>query len=219
MRGVFVVGTDTGVGKTVLCAALLAAAGPSVVYAKPIQTGSPPDDDVATVRTLTGVPPERAPDLGTRLAAPVSPHHAARLEGKRLSADLLAAPLLRGDLPGRRWIVEGAGGLLVPLSSEDLLVDLVRVLGLPVVVAVNVRLGAINHTLLTLESLERRALPCLGLVLVGDEDASLESALSVHTRTLMLGRLPRLARVEPAGVRAAGRRLLEQSELLRGALA
>lgn len=219
MKGVFVVGTDTGVGKTVLCAALLAAAAADVVYAKPIQTGSPPDDDLATVRTLAAVAAERAPDLGTRLLAPVSPHHAARLEGKHLTADALAAPLLRGDRPGRRWIVEGAGGLLVPLSPEELLPSLVRALGLPVLVAVGVRLGAINHTLLTLAALERMDLPCLGPVLVGEEDPSLEGALRAHSRRPTLGRLPRLPRLEPASVRAAGRALLADCAALREALA
>jgi dethiobiotin synthase len=219
VRGVFVVGTDTGVGKTVLSAALLAASAQDVVYAKPIQTGSPPDDDVATVRGLASVPPERAPDLGTRLLAPVSPHHAALLEAKRLGADLLAAPLLRGDRPGRRWIVEGAGGLLVPLSVHETLADLVRVLGLPAVIAVGVRLGAINHTLLTLSALERRGLACLGVVLVGDQDPSLESALAAHARGAVLGRLPRLQRVTTAAVREAGAALLAGSAALREALA
>jgi len=214
VRGVFVTGTDTGVGKTVLSAALLAAAAPDACYAKPIQTGSPPDDDVATVRTLTGVASARAPDLGVRLRAPVSPHHAAETAGVQLTVKDLARRLRAADDPPRGWVVEGAGGLLVPLNERETLADLVRELRLPVVVAVGVRLGAINTTLLTLRALRDLGLPTLGVVLMGARDPSLDSALAAHAPGAVLGGVPTLTPLTQASVREAGRTLLRVPALL-----
>lgn len=217
MKGVFVTGTDTGVGKTLLCAALLSAAPADVHYAKPVQTGTPPDDDRATVLALSGVPAARVPDLGLKLPEPVSPHHAARLAGVRLEAAALAARVTACRPAPAAWIVEGAGGLLAPLNEHETMLDLARVLGLPVLVAVRVRLGAINHTLLTLRALQQVGTPCAGLLLVGDTDPSLEGALAAHAPGRVLGRLPWLGTVTPGAVPAAGRALWAASPALAAA--
>ncbi|MFM8979735.1 MAG: dethiobiotin synthase [Planctomycetia bacterium] len=219
MRGCFVTGTDTSVGKTLLCAALLAAAPAGVHYAKPVQTGSPPDDDRATLLELAGVAAARVPDLGLKLPVPVSPHHAAQLAGVRLEAAALAARVTAWRPAPQAWLVEGAGGLLAPLNARETALDLARALGLPVLVAVRVRLGAINHTLLTLRALEQAGLACAGVVLVGDDDPSLASALAAHAPGRVLGRLPWLEPVTPAAVQAAGRALCAGSPALAAALA
>lgn len=156
MKGVFVVGTDTEIGKTTYCA-LLIARHPEAVYWKPVQTGSPADDDTRTVGARRSLP-------GVRLRDPVSPHLAASREGIVLTLDLLLAPLRGFD---GTLVAEGAGGLLVSLAPGLLQADLVRAVGLPVVVVARDRLGTINHTLLTLEALRSRAVPVLGVALLG----------------------------------------------------
>jgi dethiobiotin synthetase len=218
MKGVFVTGTDTGVGKTVLSAALMAAAPGDVLYAKPVQSGFPEDDDRDEVLRLAGLPAERAPDLGVKLRAPVSPHHAARLEGIALAAADLRARLERHAPATCTWIVEGAGGLLSPLSERETMLDLARELDLPVVVAAGVRLGAINATLLTLRALEAARVPCLGVVRIGDDDPAFASALRAFAPGQTLGGVPRLAPPTPPALLEAGRTLLAHARL-RKALA
>jgi malonyl-CoA O-methyltransferase len=211
-----VTGTDTGVGKTLLAACLLAAF-PRARYAKPVQTGWPADDDAGTVGRLAVAGPERLLPGGVRLKAPVSPHHAASLERTRLSARDLAG-LVTAAEDGRPWVVEGAGGLLTPLSERETMLDLARALSLPVVVAVAVRLGAINATLLTLRALDAAGLPVLGVVPMGPEDPSFTTGVTAHTRARLLVGVPRLADPSPDSVRQAAH-ALAQDRVLVGALA
>lgn len=158
MRGVYLVGTDTGIGKTTY-AKSLCARHPEAVYWKPVQTGWPEDDDERTVGAARSLP-------GARLKKPVSPHLAAREEGVLLTLEGLMAPLrgFEGTL-----VVEGAGGLLVPLAPGLLQADLVVAVGLPVVVVAFDRIGTINHTLLTLEALRSRDIEILGISLQGGD--------------------------------------------------
>lgn len=198
MRGIFVTGTDTDVGKTWVCAALLAGAPAAWRYWKPVQTGlADAVGDTATVRRRARLTPEQAPDVGTRLDVAASPHHAARLAGRRITvASILSAAPVAGA-PGPFWVVEGAGGLLVPLNDRETMLDLIRALRLPVVVVVRVRLGAINHALLTERTLRRARVPALGHLLSGEEDPALTSALRAHGHLPVLGRLPELAASAP----------------------
>ena len=219
MRGLFVTGTDTDVGKTILSAALMAAAPKHVSYWKPVQTGCFDDDDTQTVTRLAGLGAERVVDRGVRLPLPASPHHAAEVDGETiLVADLTRLAAEIDAPPGRTWIVEGAGGLLVPLSRKELLVDLVCALGLPVLVAASTRLGCINHTLLTVEALRRRNLPVVGIVYVGGADPAAESGVGAFAGVPVLGRLPQLTPLTAATVAAAGAALLSHPPL-RAALA
>lgn len=202
LRGVFVTGTDTGVGKTVTSAALLHRFRhvPAVRYWKPIQTGIEQDDDTADVLRLSGAPEERALGEGIRLERPVSPHLAARLSGTRVDADSLVALATRQPA-GHRWIVEGAGGVLVPLNERDLMVDLIGRLALGVVIASRSGLGTINHTLLTIEALRARALPIAGVVMVGPPDEENRLAIERYGSVQVVGQLPRLEPLTPAGLR------------------
>lgn len=156
LQGTFVTGTDTEIGKTTYCRHLMRL-HPDWTYWKPVQTGWPGDDDTRTVEAARSL-------RGIRLRDPVSPHLAAAREGRRLSLDEILAPVrgFEGTL-----VVEGAGGLLVPLAPGLLQVDLVAALGLPAVVVARDRLGTINHTLLTLEALRRRGIPVAGVALLG----------------------------------------------------
>jgi dethiobiotin synthetase len=178
-RGLFVTGTDTGVGKTVVSAAL-ALRFPFFSYWKPVQTGIEQDDDAAEVRRLAGC---RVAE-GIRLPRPVSPHLAARLAGITIRVADLRLP------DGPPWIVEGAGGVLVPLNDTELMIDLMRALALPVVVVGRSSLGTINHTLLTLEALRARSLCVAGAVLAGEKNAGNRAAIEQYGRVAVIGELP-----------------------------
>jgi len=158
MRGVFVVGTDTCIGKTTVAKRLIER-HPDATYWKPIQTGWPADDDTKTVGAKHSLP-------GIRLEEPASPHLAAKREGITLTLDAILRPLEGFD---GLLVAEGAGGVLVPLAPGLLQIDLVKRVGLPALVVAFDRLGTINHTLLTLEALRRRAIEVAGVVLLGGE--------------------------------------------------
>lgn len=173
MEGVFITGTDTGVGKTVVACSLARAlrrAGHAVAARKPVESGCPrrgaqlyPADGTA----LTRAAGEREGlDVVTplRLAHAISPERAARLEGVEVTIDKLAAAVRNGS-EGDFRLVEGAGGFLSPLALDGLNADLAIALGLPVLVVAADRLGCINHTLLTLEAIERRGLQTAGVVI------------------------------------------------------
>ncbi len=190
MRGLFVTGTDTGVGKTVLSAALMLRY-PDACYWKPIQTG--PDDDTAEVRRLSG---GQVLDEGIRLPDPVSPHLAARRA--RTSIDL---PSL---IPTRdaTYVVEGAGGVLVPVNDSQNMADLMILLGLPVVVATRTTLGTINHTLLTLEALRARSLKIAGVVMIGEPNPDNRAAIEQYGCVRVLAEMPRFDPLTPERLRS-----------------
>jgi dethiobiotin synthetase len=168
MRGLFVTATDTGVGKTILSASLLAALvdeGGPVRAHKPVLTGlderscRPRDHEV--LAGVTGMAPEEVAPL--RYGPAVSPHLAARLAGERiLPAQLLASARAQ---PTSTLVVEGVGGLLTPLADEHTVADFAAALGLPVLIAARPGVGTINHTLLTIEAARGRALDVRAVVL------------------------------------------------------
>ena len=191
MRGVFVTGTDTGVGKSVLSAAIAAALksrGEDVAASKPVLTGTeetpglwPPDD--VLLATATGQEPDEVTAL--RFGPPVSPHLAAEQAGVALELDALL-PRARAEV----LVVEGVGGLLVPLGARATVRDLAAAIGLPVVVAARPGLGTINHTLLTLEAARTAGLDVRGVVMTpwpGHSDPMAES----NQRTVeLIGNVP-----------------------------
>jgi dethiobiotin synthetase len=171
MRGLFVTGTDTGVGKSVLSAAIVAAlatAGEEVCPLKPLLTGLaeapdpvwPPDD--ALLALAAGVPVEEV--AIETFDPPVSPHLAAELAGRPIDVDAVVAEIARraGE---RTAIVEGVGGLLVPIGPGEDVRGLAMALGLPVVIAARPGLGTINHTRLTVEVARTAGLDVVGVVL------------------------------------------------------
>ena len=190
-HGLFVTGTDTGVGKTVTCAALLCRfrQAASLRYWKPVQTGIEQDDDTAEVRRLAECRADEVFDEGIRLPRPVSPHLAARWAGQTIVLDDLTGRI--GAQPGPvRWIVEGAGGVLVPLNDTELMIDLMRALALPVLVVSRAELGTINHTLLTLEALRARSLSVAGVVMVGARNPENRAAIEHYGAVPVLGEMP-----------------------------
>lgn len=186
MKGVFVTGTDTDVGKTVVAAWLVR--GWQADYWKPVQTGTIESRDAETVRHLAGMAePQRVHPSAWELKAPLSPHTAARVENRTISLNDFALPAT-----ARTLVVEGAGGVMVPLNWHDLMVDLMARLELPVLVAARSSLGTINHTVLTVEALRRRGLPLLGIVMVGSPDALNRESVEHFAKLPVIGQIPPL---------------------------
>ena len=196
--GVFVTGTDTNVGKTVASAALLCRYRryAALRYWKPVQTGIERDDDAAEVRRLAACDAQVILEDGVRLRHPVSPHLAAKLSGIAITLDALMA-LIDAQPSSDRWIIEGAGGVLVPLNGSTLMIDLMARLGVPALVVACSGLGTINHTLLTLEALRSRSVPVAGVVMVGPPNAENRLAIERHGRVGVVGELPVLEPLTP----------------------
>lgn len=195
---VFVTGTDTDVGKTVAAAAM--TLGLDAYYWKPIQAGTEPSTDTADVRAWTGLPAERFLPETYRLLEPMSPHAAAELEGVEIELDRI----LTTDLPADRpTVVEGAGGLMVPIAPGVLMVDLIARLAMPVVLVARTGLGTLNHTLLSVSELRRRSIPLVGVVLNGDEHESNRRTIEAYGDVPVLGRIPPLDVMDVQSLRQA----------------
>ena len=171
----------------------------SLRYWKPVQTGIEVDDDTAEVSRLGACTAEEIFDRGVRLPQPLSPHLSARFADQPIRIDdLVDLPrLVAGAEASDRWIVEGAGGVLVPLNESVLMIDLMVRLGLPVVIAARPTLGTINHTLLTIEALRSRSLDVAGVLIVGDANAHNREAIAHYGRVRILGEMPRFDILEP----------------------
>lgn len=182
-RAFVIVGTDTGVGKTVFSAALVGALGAS--YWKPVQAGLDEETDSQGVARLSGASPARIVPEAWRLRLPASPHIAARTEGVEIDTSHLAPPRIAGPL-----IIETAGGVMAPLTDDVLTIDLLARWRLPVVLVARTSLGTINHSLLTIEALRRRDLPIHGVAFVGDEAAGPQETIVRMGSVKALGRLP-----------------------------
>lgn len=167
MAGIFVIGVDTGVGKTVISAGLLQMLHGSrkLAYWKPVQTGTIVGDDTVEVRNLTQLPEEEFVEPTYRFTDPLSPHVAAKKWGKTIELAVLKKVLDEQEARGTFVIVEGAGGVLVPFSDTDLQIDFIKMSNLPVLIVAQDRVGAINQTLLTLAVLREQKIPIAGVVL------------------------------------------------------
>lgn len=199
--GLFVTGTDTGVGKTVVACALaeqLRARGVDVGVMKPIETGVGSQGPLDAIALAEAAGVRDAMDLicPIRLALPAAPAVAASAEGREL--DLTAIRVAFDTLRARHEcvIVEGAGGLLVPVSPTGTMAELARDLALPLLVVTRGRLGTVNHTLLTLEVAAGRGLPVAGVVLshgpipLSSADAANLSILRELLGARLLGEIP-----------------------------
>ena len=201
-NGCFITGTDTGVGKTVVSA--IFSSGAKIPYWKPVQTGAGAEtgadvqsfnqSDADFIRSF--LPAETVISEVYSLRAPLSPHLAAELESQTISLEKIVN--VYKSLP-KPLIVEGAGGLLVPLNKKDFMVDLIAALDLPVVLVARTGLGTINHTLMSLQTIAERKLKLAGIVLVGDEhscpDHTFDDFLPLYLQkqfkeSCVLGRIP-----------------------------
>ena len=198
-----VCGTDTDVGKTVVSALLVQGLGAH--YWKPLQCGlEGGEGDKERVRRWLNCPEERILPEAYRFLDPVAPHWAAERAsgdpihpGPPIDQQRLALPAVDGPL-----VVETAGGLLVPLRRDLLQIEQIQRWGLPVLLVGRSGLGTLNHCLLSLEALQRRRIPVLGLLLNGPAHADNPRTLEQLGGVPLLGCLPPLATIEPASLAA-----------------
>ena len=179
---IFVTGIGTEVGKTVISAILTEAL--QADYWKPVQAGNLEFTDTDQVRELVSNGKSIFHPEAYRLKLPASPHYAAEQEGINISLDDISMPQTDNHL-----IVEGAGGLLVPLSQSDLIIDLITRFAIPVVLVSRHYLGSINHTLLSIEVLKSRGIEVLGIIFNGAENKGTEQAILKFGGLKSLGRI------------------------------
>ncbi|MEP9401128.1 dethiobiotin synthase [Sphingomonas sp. VNH70] len=196
MSAIVVTGTDTDVGKTVFAAALTGALGAR--YWKPVQAGTDDGTDRMRVARLARIADDRLLPEAYALATPCSPHRAAELDGVTIDPDRLALPATDGAL-----VVEGAGGVLVPIVGGFTYGDLFARWAVPVVLVARTALGTINHSLLSIEALRARGLPIRGVAFVGDAVPDSEATIVRLGKVRRLGRLPRLDPLTPEALAAA----------------
>ncbi|MBX9814243.1 MAG: dethiobiotin synthase [Proteobacteria bacterium SG_bin5] len=191
-----VTGTDTGIGKTVFAAGLAAALGAH--YWKPVQSGlDGPESDSETVARLGRLPPKRILPEAYRLTEPLSPHRAAELDGVTIDPARLAPP------PHGRLVIEGAGGLMVPITRQLLAIDWFATMRLPVVLCARTALGTINHSLLSVEALRARGIPLHGIAFIGEDMPDTIRTIADLSGARVLGRLPLLDPLTPESLATA----------------
>lgn len=169
-------GTDTDVGKTVFAAGLCGLLG--LRYWKPVQAGEPGDRETVEVLSGQQTLPEKY-----RLKLPASPHQSAAYEGLTIDTDALTPP--DGDV-----VIEGAGGLMVPLTRRTLFIDVFARWKLPLVLCARTKLGTINHTLLSIEAVRTRGIPLVGVAFIGDANPESEGIIAEKAGVKRLGGLP-----------------------------
>lgn len=191
LKGFFVTGTDTNVGKTVLSALL--CAGLPGDYWKPIQTGTVEGTDREAVISWAGMGEDASFPEAYTFDDPVSPHLAAQRSGSVILLEKIAIPKSRSSRP---LIVEGAGGVLVPINSHQFMADLMRHVGFPVVLAARSTLGTINHTLLSLAALRSAGLQVQGVVPIGPPNPENRAAIENYGKTRVVGEIPILKTID-----------------------
>lgn len=196
-RRIVVTGTDTGIGKTVFAAGLADLLGAD--YWKPIQAGLEGETDSRIVARLGGLSGDRIVPEAYRLQTPASPHHAAAMDGVSIAVDALDVP----DTGQRPLVIEGSGGLLVPLNRGTLYIDVFARWQIPVVLCAGTALGTINHSLLSIEALRNRKLELLGIAFIGESNPESERVIGETGGVRRLGRLPRLSPLSRNTLRAA----------------
>lgn len=188
-RDLFVTGTDTGVGKTLLSALLVAALDRD--YWKPIQTGAEEGTDRETVLRLAEIDAGRAWPESYIFAPPVSPHLAAEWQQTKIDFEKIRRPASAKTL-----VIEGAGGILVPINARQSMLDLARHLVAPVVIASRTALGTINHSLLTIAAIRRANLELRGVVMSGKENADNRRAIERYGNVPVIGWIPWMERID-----------------------
>ncbi len=203
-KGIFLTGTGTGVGKTVVCSLLISAlqqTGKAIGYFKPIQTGE--EDDTKTVHQLAELDARSTVPPVYHFRKPAAPYIAAATQHEVIDTSKIITQWdqcrnqCRDQYTEKMWVIEGAGGLLVPITRSQTVRELILAFDLPVLLVSSTLLGTINHTLLTLESLRSVGLNILGIVLSGKKDPFLVPTLSEFTSIPVIAQIPWLENVNP----------------------
>jgi dethiobiotin synthetase len=167
MQGLYIIGVDTGVGKTVVCAGIMQMLHGSrkLCYWKPVQSGTIVGDDTAEIKALTALPADEFMEPAYKFPDPLSPMMAAKKWGKSIEVKLMAQQVAAKQKENVFMLIEGAGGILVPFNDIELQIDLVRATKLPILIVAQDRVGAINQTLLTLNAARQANIPVEGVIL------------------------------------------------------
>ncbi|MEW6598526.1 MAG: dethiobiotin synthase [Pseudomonadota bacterium] len=206
IRPLLVVGTDTGVGKTIVSAALVGQL--RAHYWKPVQSGLEEETDSELVRRLCGLEFDPVLPEAYRLQTPCSPHEAARIDGVEIDPDRLVPPRVAGPL-----VIEGAGGVLTPLRLDLVYADVFARWNARAVVVARTSLGTINHCLLTLEAVRTRGVEIAGVVFSGEAEPVAEAAIEAIGRVRRLGRLSPVDPLTAATLQAAAAEALDLDAL------
>lgn len=196
----FITGIGTGIGKTITSAVLTEKLNAD--YWKPIQSGDLDQSDSLSVENLISNSKTKIHPELYRLNQPLSPHLSAKLDGIEIELNKIKLPETENNL-----IVEGAGGLMVPLNSKELILDLIKQLNIPVIVVSQNYLGSINHTLLTISTLLRYQISIKGIVFNGDTNFESEDYILKYTGVNHLGNIPNLKSLDKSNIIAAGKNL------------
>lgn len=194
MKKIFVTGIGTEIGKTVVSAILTEAL--QADYWKPVQSGSENDSDTRTVKSLITNPVSVFHPESYLLKAPLSPHAAAALENITINLENIMLPITSNHL-----VIEGAGGLLVPLNNKYLMADLIQHLEAEVVLVSKNYLGSINHTLLTVEALKARHIPITGIIFNGEANRQSEDFILQYTGLKSLLNISSEAEISPVVIK------------------
>lgn len=186
-----ITGTGTGIGKTLTSAMLVL--GLEADYWKPIQSGTPTDAN--TVRELTNLPANRFHDEVYRFEMPASPHIAAESEGRVVDISRLKPPHT-----SRTLLIEGAGGLMVPVTRTVLMIDVFKQMNAPVILCARTELGTINHTLLSVQALKVQGIPLHGIIFSGPENKDTMKTIIDFSMSKLLGHIPPLDDISAANL-------------------
>jgi len=193
-RPIFITGIDTGIGKTIVSAILVEKL--KADYWKPIQSGDLENSDTLLVQSLVSNPVSKFHPEAYRLTQPFSPHKSAALDGIEIDPAKIIIPETENQL-----IIEGAGGLMVPLNDSFLMIDLIQQLDAEVILVSKNYLGSINHTLLSIDALRSRNIPIKGFIFNGDNDEWSESVIRSYTGAdTSFSNIPLLTAVDKAGI-------------------
>jgi len=196
----FITGIGTGIGKTIVSAILVEKL--KADYWKPVQSGDLDNSDTLLVKSLVSNPVTRFHPEAYRLTQPFSPHKSAALDGIEIDPEKIIIPQTNNQL-----IIEGAGGLMVPLNQDFLMIDLIRKLGVEVILVSQNYLGSINHTLLSIDALRSRNIPIKGIIFNGDNDEWSESVI-LKQNLHFLGRISNQKSITPEVISLLGQQFI-----------
>jgi dethiobiotin synthetase len=196
-RNIFVTGIDTGIGKTIISAILTEKL--KADYWKPVQSGDLDNSDTLAVKKLISNSITHFHPEAYRLTQPFSPHKSADLDGIVIDPQKIIAPKTENNL-----IIEGAGGLMVPLNDNFLMIELIKKLGAEAVLVSRNYLGSINHTLLSAYTLKQYGIPVIGLIFNGPRDNYSEDYILQYTGLKLLGHVPDYSEMNKNSIIEAG---------------
>lgn len=200
MAKYFITGIGTGIGKTLISAILTEKL--MADYWKPIQSGDLDISDSKTIASLISNPKSVIHPESYRLTRPLSPHLSAKLDGVEIRLDQIIIPETENNL-----MIEGAGGLMVPLNETQLIVDLIDKLDVEVILISQNYLGSINHTLLSINLLNQYEIKVKGIIFNGDENLETERFILDYSKIKKLGHVPSLRNIDKNVIISAGKEL------------